>query len=96
MAHPAHGPTRVHRSPSSTRAATAHGPTVLSLHSVLQGSTRYIALHVLALHPALQGHTRYMALHVYIKYTNLLETISIRIECIWGKDSYIIGLFSEK
>ena len=65
-AHPAHGPTRVHRSPSPTRAATAHDPTVLSLQSVLQGSTRYIALHVLALHPAPQGHTRHMALHVYI------------------------------
>ena len=70
-AHPAHGPTRVHRSPSSTRAATAHDPTVVSLHSVLQGSTRYIALHVLALHPVLQGHTRHMALHVYIVHPAL-------------------------
>ena len=61
-AHPAHGPTRVHRSPSSTRAATAHDPTVVSLHSVLQGSTRYIAL---------QGHTRHMALHVYIVHPAL-------------------------
>ena len=43
---------------SSTRADTAHNPTVLSLHSVLQGSTRHIALHVLAFYPALQGHTR--------------------------------------
>ena len=73
-----------------------------ALHPTLQEPPQHMTIrvlssqsapHVLALHPALQGHTRYMALHVYIKYTNLLETISIRIECIWGKDSYIIGFF---
>ena len=67
----ARSPTCTHPPSSSTRAATAHDPTVVSLHSVLQGSTRYIALHVLALHPVLQGHTRHMALHVYIVHPAL-------------------------
>ena len=58
----ARSPTCTHPPSSSTRAATAHDPTVLSLHSVLQGSTRYIALHVLTLHPVLQGPPQHMTL----------------------------------